>query len=241
VQTISRWIVPLRIGTTDYTALGRVDYITFKGGFTAALTSTGTPFTGVKLSVIPGRLPGVFLDNSGRDPVVVTGRRGEPFLRIGPAGTEANDRSPSWVDDQRNHGNTPTEEADASAPPDWHLVHPEPRILWLETRGFYPQEIPPTTIITASSPTVLLRWSVPLTQGATTVKLTATTSYVPDHTLPGTGGTAGTDDSTFPWVGLVMWVVLLGLACGGTGLWLRARRAAKAAPSRAAAAGGRRR
>jgi hypothetical protein len=224
VQTISRWIVPLRYGTTDYRVLGRVDYVTFKGGYKAVLTSTATPFDGVKVSVIPGRLPGVFIDNPGTVPVVVTGRSGEPFLRIGPAGTEANLHSPSWVDNLKGHGDTPTVEADAAAPPQWQLIHAEPRMLWLETRGFYTKEIPPAAILTRTEPTVLLRWSVPLTRGAATATLSGTTSYVPDApaaTAPG----AGAGDGPFPWVGLLLWIVLLALAGGGVTLWLLRRRA----------------
>ncbi len=57
VQTISRWIVPLRYGTQDIKVLGRVDYVTFKGGFKAVLTSTTTPFKGVDVSVVPAACP----------------------------------------------------------------------------------------------------------------------------------------------------------------------------------------
>lgn len=241
VQTISRWIVPLRIGTTDYKVLGHVAYVTFKGGFNAVLTSTSTPFPGVTVSVAPGRLPGVYLQNLGTEAVTVTGRQGEPFLRVGPDGVEANLHSPSWVDDQRNHGNSPTVDADASAPPEWQKIHPEPRMLWLETRGFYAKEIPPTNVINRTTPTVLLRWSVPLTQGTATAQLTGTTSYVPQASAlaPATG--AAPSDDSFPWVGLVIWIVLLGVGGSGLTLWLRARRARQATPARAAVAGERRR
>ncbi|MGH7747030.1 MAG: hypothetical protein ACREQ5_20080, partial [Candidatus Dormibacteria bacterium] len=223
VQTISRWIVPMRYGTTDFKVLGRVDYVTFKGGYKALLTSTPTPFDGVSVSVIPARLPGVFLANTGTVPVVVTGRQGEPMLRIGPGGTEANLHSPSWVDNLKGHGDTPTVEADATAPPQWQLVHPEARELWLEFRGFYANELPPTEIIARTEPTVLLRWSIPLVRGTATATLTGTTSYVPDP-RPASTAAAATDDGSFPWVGLVLWVCLLALAVGGAVMGLRWRR-----------------
>ena len=242
VQTISRWIVPLRYGNQDIKVLGRVDYVTFKGGYKAALTSTSTPFKGVNVSVIPARLPGVFLENTGSVPVVVMGRQGEPMLRIGPGGTEANLHSPSWVDNLKGHGDTPTVEADANAPPQWSLVHPEPRELWLEFRGFYAQEIPPDQIIARTQPTVLLRWSVPLVLGTRTATLTGTTSYIPEAQPPSTAAAASTDDSV-PWVGLAMWVILLALIGTGAVLGLRWRRAhlAAGAAARPPAVGGRRR
>ncbi len=222
VQTISRWIVPLRYGATDHRVVGRLDYVTFRGGYRAVLTSTPTPFDGVRVSVIPGRLPGVFLDNSGTVPVVVRGGAGEPFLRIGPAGTEANLHSPLWVDNLKDHGDTPTVEADPAAPPQWQVVHPEPRMLWLETRGFYTRELPPADILARTAPTVLLRWTVPLTRGAATTTLTGTTSYVPDAPTAA-AGTANAGDSPFPWVGLLLWIVLLAVIGGGVTLWLRRR------------------
>lgn len=243
VQAISRWIVPLRYGNQDIKVLGRVDYVTFKGGYKAVLTSTSTPFKGVNVSVLPARLPGVFLENTGTVPVVIKGRDGEPMLRIGPAGTEANLHSPSWIDNLKGHGDTPTVEADASAPPQWSVVHPEPRELWLEYRGFYTKEIPPDDIIRRAEPTVLLRWSVPVVQGSATATLTGTTSYVPDPRTPDTAAaTTANDDGSIPWVGLAMWVILLALVGTGAVLGLRWRRARKAAGASAPHAGvGRRR
>jgi hypothetical protein len=240
VQTISRWIIPLRYGTQDFKALGRVDYVTFRGGYTAALTSSSTPFSGVKVSVAPARMPGVFLDNPGTEPVVVLGRQGEPFLRIGPAGTEANLHSPSWVDNVRGHGDTPTVEADASAPPQWSVIHPEPRMLWLETRGFYPNEIPPADISSRTQPTVLLRWSVPLVRGTERATLTGTTSFVPNAPHPATQpANADTDGSLA--VGIVLWFVLLAVVAVGVVLGLRWRRARRATPPSVAGVAARRR
>jgi hypothetical protein len=49
-------------------------------------------------------VPALFLVNRGAEPVVVTGRDGEPFLRLGPNGAEVNRRSPTWADDARAQG-----------------------------------------------------------------------------------------------------------------------------------------
>jgi hypothetical protein len=106
-------------------------------------------------------------------------------------------------------------------------------MLWLETRGFYTKEIPPADVASRTEPTVLLRWSVPLTRGAATATLTGTTSYAPDAPAA-TAAAAAAADGSFPWVGLLLWIVLLVLAGGGVTLWLRRRRG-RQAPTRAVA------
>jgi hypothetical protein len=220
VQTISRWIVPLRYGTEDLRVLGRVEYVTFRGQFGAALTSSPTPFDGVRVSVIPGRMPGVFLSNSGLEPVLVMGRAGEPFLRVGPAGSEVNLHSPTWVDNLVAQGISPTVEADATASPQWQPVHEEPRMEWLEPRGLYPSEIPPPGVVGADHPTVVVRWSIPVLRGAATSILTGETSFVPTP-RPASTEVAAPDGGSLA-VGVAMWLVLLALLTGA-GLLLRAR------------------
>jgi hypothetical protein len=58
----------------------------------------------------------MFLANTGPRPVTVLGREGEPFLRFTRGrGTEANLRSPSYVDGQRLRGEPPEVPADSRA------------------------------------------------------------------------------------------------------------------------------
>jgi hypothetical protein len=224
VQTISRWIVPLRYGGETVRVLGRVEYVTFRGQYGAVLTSSPAPFDGVHVSVVPGRMPGVFIDNAGAEPVVVVGRGGEPFLRVGPAGTEANLHSPSWVDNLLAQGVSPTVEADAGAPPQWQQVHPEPRMAWLEARGLYPDEIPPADVAGRGGPTVVARWSVPLLRGTSRATLTGETSYVPSASRPpAVTADPGGDGSLA--VGVAMWLVLGALLTSGV-LMLRSWRRA---------------
>jgi hypothetical protein len=57
-------------------------------------------------------------------PVVVVGRDGEEFARVGPAGVEVNRRSPTWADNARAQGQELAVGAatvDAGAPPEWCL------------------------------------------------------------------------------------------------------------------------
>jgi hypothetical protein len=222
VQTISRWIVPLRYGTEELRALGRVEYVTFRGQFSAALTSSSTPFQGVRVAVVPGRMPGLFLSNSGTEPVVVMGRGGEPFLRVGPAGTEVNLHSPTWVDNLLAQGVSPTVEADAAASPEWQQVHQEPRMAWLEARGLYPREIPPAHVAAADHPTVVVRWSIPLVRGAARSTLTGETSFIPTP-RPAPAGATTSDDAGSLVAGAAMWLGLGALLAGGA-LLVRARR-----------------
>ena len=76
-------------------------YEPVRGAVTTRLRGSTRPFRDVEVQLAPGRVPALFLVNRGADPVVVTGREGEPFLRLGPNGAEVNRRSPTWADDAR--------------------------------------------------------------------------------------------------------------------------------------------
>ena len=101
---LDSWTVPAKLGGRDVEVSGHVEYRPILGAVVAQLGSSPTPLPGIQATVLPGRVPGIFLLNGGPRPVTVIGREGEPFARIGPRGTEVNLRSPTHVDDQAAKG-----------------------------------------------------------------------------------------------------------------------------------------
>lgn len=120
--------------------------------------------------------------NRAAEPVTVTGREGELFLRLGPNGAEVNRRSPTWADDARAQGQDHTVAAavvDPSAPPDWAPVTGTQAYSWLEFRGLYERDRPPRRVLEAGKTAVLRAWTVPLEQAGRRAELRGETVWKP--------------------------------------------------------------
>jgi hypothetical protein len=179
VHEISRWIVPMRLGTQDIEVLGHVSYVSLQGQFTTQLVSPRSPFGGVTLDVLQGKLPGFLLTTTSAQPVTVYGREGEPFAQVGPAGVQVNLHSATWIDQLQFRNQSPTEADDPHAAPDWQTTDTATKLTWLDTRAAYPQLVPPPSIARSARPTVLVDWTIPLASGASRVVMRGRTSFVP--------------------------------------------------------------
>jgi hypothetical protein len=64
----------------------------------------------------------------------VFGARGEPFLRVGPRGVEANVRSTTWWESARSTSDRRAPDG-AGDEPEWRRVAQVPRYGWIEPRA----------------------------------------------------------------------------------------------------------
>jgi hypothetical protein len=182
MTTLARWSVPFDYGGQGVDVRGRIVYEPVRGAVTTRLRGSTRPFRDVEVQLAPGRVPALFLVNRGAEPVVVTGREGEPFLRLGPNGAEVNRRSPTWADDTRAQGQDLTVEAavvDPTATPDWAQVSGTQGYSWLEFRGLYERDRPPRRVLEAGKTAVLRAWTVPLEQDGRRVELRGETVWKP--------------------------------------------------------------
>ena len=182
MTTLARWSVPFDYGGQSVEASGRIVYEPVRGAVTTRLRGSTRPFRDVQVQLAPGRVPALFLVNRGAEPVVVTGREGEPFLRLGPNGAEVNRRSPTWADDARAQGQDLTVAAavvDPTAPPDWAPATGTQTYSWLEFRGLYERDRPPRRVLEAGKTAVLRAWTVPLEQDGRRVELRGETVWKP--------------------------------------------------------------
>lgn len=156
----TRWSVPLRLDGEPLTLSG-----TFRplgrsiGTTTSRVTSPPEPLSGVRVSLIGAGVPAVYVENASAQPVVVRGDAGEPFLRIGPDGTSANLRSPTWLASGRAELTGAAARPDASAAPEWSQVSAAPRYGWIEPRAATAADGPPSGTV---EPTIVRHWTVPL-------------------------------------------------------------------------------
>ncbi len=162
---LRRWSIPLRVSGNATAITGSIRYQPLRGAITADITRK-PDIPGLVVGALPGRVPGLFLENRTGGPVIVLGSKGEPFLRFRRGRVEANRHSPSWLSARRAEtGDAAGVVVDASRPPQWRAVSDVPRFGWIEPRAGYPTAEPPAAIADAGQPATLRSWSVPLRVG----------------------------------------------------------------------------
>jgi hypothetical protein len=196
VAVLGRWTVPLRYGDQPGQLQGRFEFRPPTGSYAMVQKSSLTPAAGVKIQVVSAStVPAIFVENLSPDPVVVLGKDGEPFARIGPKVTEVNLKSPTWVGVQQALGHDPSDEADAAAAPKWSQVADAPRWSWLEFRAAAPKTDPPAAIVQRAGASTIKTWSIPIFIGDKKSAVEGITQFVPIAELrrragvgPSTGG-----------------------------------------------------
>lgn len=214
LANLGSWTLPFQFGTTLGSADGHFEYRPFIGSFTPELSNT-TPASGVTLTALPGNpRPGIAVNNSGSSEVVVLGDADEPYLRITPAGAEANGASPTWIKSQ-NPSAQGAFAGDAAAPPQWVKVGVSPNY------AFSLERAEPTVgraeLYTFTEPAVLRDWKLSMLVDGRPVAVDGTTTFTP----------AGYEESNWPlWLAVAGGVALLAAGVVFGRRWLAARRAA---------------
>jgi hypothetical protein len=195
LAVLGRWKVPFRVGDQTGELLGRFEFRPPTGSYGMVQKSTQTPADGVKVQVVSAStVPAFFVENLSPEPVLVLGRDGEPFARIGPKVSEVNVRSPAWAEMNMALGGEPTDETDATAEPKWRQIADTPRWRWLEFRAAAPKSDPPEAIVERNSATTVKKWSVPILIGDRRHAVEGITEFVPIAVLRGQAGAPAQSD-----------------------------------------------
>jgi hypothetical protein len=180
-KRIGTWTIPLRFGAAAVRLSGGFRFEPLPSGvFRSRITSPTLIAPGVRITLVPGRVPALYLENLGDAAVTILGSRNEPFLRLDQSGTEANLRSPTWR--QSGRAEVVTEElvaADPSAPPLWKRQSPAPRYAWIEPRAAYLEREPPEPIRERGRPAEVLSWQIPIVCGGRRATITGVTEWTP--------------------------------------------------------------
>ncbi len=219
------WKVPGQLGGRRLDVSGHVEYRPLRGNVVTSFSGPAAPAPGVQVQLLPGRLPGLFLVNTGARPVTVWGRDGQPFARIGRRGVEVNLRSRTNVEDQVAKGRRRTLNV-PDGPPVWKRVSSDGHYAWLDVRARYGRAAPPQSVTDGTSKRLLGRWQVPIEVGGRRIALRGKTSWVPLTTVAATAPKQ-VDRSGAIELGLGA----LGLAAALAGAFVLRRRAAR--PERA--------
>lgn len=172
------WTVPGRLGGRRLEVSGHVEYRPLRGNVVTSFSGPTAPAPGVQVQLLPGRLPGLFLTNTGPRPVTVIGRDGQPFARIGRRGVEVNLRSRTYVEDQLAKGRRRTLNV-REGPPTWRRVSADTHYAWLDLRARYSRAAPPEQVTDGTSERLLGRWQIPIEAGRRQIALKGKTTWVP--------------------------------------------------------------
>jgi LPXTG-motif cell wall-anchored protein len=195
-EDLFSWVVPLRYGGQTIEVRGHWEERDLRGGYSARVLAGEQPFPLASVALaFRARFPGLSLRNDSDEPITVLGAAGEPFARVGPAGSEVNLHSPTWLATAQIQGyDVGSLRVDASAPPEWFTVGPDPNFFWLDARGLYTAEDPPVSG-SPDGPIALLEWSVPLQRGTETATVRAVTDWTPAPAKPTPTTQTGTSRS----------------------------------------------
>jgi hypothetical protein len=208
-QRLADWVIPVEYGGARSRLLGHLEYLPVLGAF--SVTADPAP-AGLSVSVLDGRLPGLFLTDTGGHTVVVFGSDGKPFVRLQPGRAEVDEGSPSWADDQRARGNAVTAVAHR---PQWRRIADSATVTWLDPRLRYPQDLPRDPTKAAA----LARWTIPLTLNGRRAALTGLITWTPAPEATRSSG--GSDRAR---VFTVVGILLLGAAAAtAVSAWRRTR------------------
>lgn len=163
------WQIPVDYEGSRSIVSGHTDVLPAVGAFT--VSSDAAP-TGLVASVLPGRLPGLFLTDPGGLPTVVFGSDGKIFFRMDQRGVEVDEGSPNWVEDQRARGNpVPV----VASRPHWRRISTAPSVSWLDPRLRYPRDVPRDPETAAD----VQRWTIPMTFQGRRAALTGLIRWTP--------------------------------------------------------------
>jgi hypothetical protein len=171
-----RFEVPLRVAGERVALSGRFRREPDASGrFRARLTSPSEPTPGLRVTLLPGRAPGLLVRNATGRALLVFGRHAEPFLRITPEGVDANLRSPTWRASARSASGTlpSVPAAEAGAVPAWQRVSGVPRFAWIDPRALV-MDAPAAGDSVAPS-----AWTVPMQLGDEALRVTGVVSWSP--------------------------------------------------------------
>lgn len=103
------------------------------GGVSPALSALPPSLTGVQVQLTETLAPQLLVENPTGKTLIILGQDGQPFLRLGPQGTDANTRHPDWLKTYLP-GGLPGRKSDTGTTLLWKSVRSSPTWGWFDAR-----------------------------------------------------------------------------------------------------------
>jgi hypothetical protein len=149
-----RFEVPVRIGGVASALRGQFVPVPTRTGTLAARLLSGRSRAGRADRARAGRVASFLLQSDAQEPVTVLGRDGEPFVRLSPAGVEANLHSATFADAARCAAARASRSSRRRRPAALGAPHLTPSYGWVDLRTAYPEADVPEKVARGGK-----RWS----------------------------------------------------------------------------------
>lgn len=103
------------------------------GGVSPALSALPSTLAGVQVQLTETLAPQLLVENPTGKVLIILGQDGQPFLRLGPQGAEANTRHPDWLKTYLP-GGMPGRKPETGKTPLWKSVRSSPTWGWFDAR-----------------------------------------------------------------------------------------------------------
>lgn len=170
------WEVPLTYGDVATPLSGGFEPLDHHGHFTSEIDLPAVE--GLDLRLAQGPVPVLYARNDTGEPLEIFGTDGEPFLRLGPKGTFANLMSPTYYSAGALTIKRVPSWADATAPPRWKRLSPQPVWAWLEYRAALSADMQARDRL-GSRPSTVHSWTSPMTLGGRDLDVQGRVEWVP--------------------------------------------------------------
>ncbi len=150
------WSIPARLGARSIRLTGTWVAAQVYGVFRSTLTGVEPATDGLEVTILPGSVPGLFVENATGLALEIDDSEGRPFLRIGPE--EAFLADPNGA---------------------YQRVGGTPRWGWVEPRAGWDGGDPPAALRDATEPVDVGAWSVPGRLGGREIEIRGRLEWVP--------------------------------------------------------------
>lgn len=177
--TVQRdWAIDARLGDRPIRITGGFENLEGHGHFDTRLDPVPSPVGELEIRLVDGSVPALFVRNETGRTLTVIGRRGEPFLTIGPRGVFGNVRSPDYYLGGNQTIRPVPPSADPSLRPRWRKLSRLPIWSWLEFRARIPPASEQRSILGPERRTIL-SWTTPMIFGDDRIELSGHVDWIP--------------------------------------------------------------
>jgi hypothetical protein len=151
--------------------------VPYASQYLTAVTGISPATPGISARVDP-RGEWIEVSNTTAKTLIIEGYTREPYLRVGPAGVDANVNAPSWALNHALFGDL-SQLGDSTLAPDWQHQQDDPNASWHDHRiHWMGVQRPPAVAANPTADQLIGHWTVHMTLAGSPLSVTGTLSWI---------------------------------------------------------------